>query len=208
MNASSKSARLQALRNESLLYGWGGVLSIGRRALNIMLQDAFLASLGKLTYLEPFADRFPINEGDSQLIEIEGLVLGTAQVSFENAVSTDRWVTVRFNLLGGDYRYQLHLPGEPPRFNRSLTIREQMGFTLEARCRLALVMDPVARQQQIVLDMEKATQFTCNLGETDYERTKIGERLQQWLVTQPEEPRPLRCPFSQRLGRPTGVTPT
>jgi|GEM_PF-2263243 len=206
-NDHSKTAQLQRLRDEDLLHGWGAALSIGRKALNTVLQDAFLASLSKLTYLEPFDDRFAINEGNSQLIEIEGLVLGPAQVSFENAVSTDRWVTVRMNLLAGDYRYWLHLAGEPPRFHRSFTIRESMGFTLEARCQLALKLDPVALQRHIVLDLGEATQFTCNLGETGYERTQIGRRLQQWLVEQPEERRVLRLgSFDLRNYLPLSLT--
>lgn len=192
LNDHSKATQLQRLREDDLLHGWGAALSIGRKALNSLLQDAFLASLNKLTYLEPFDGRFAINEGSSQVIEIEGLMLGPAQVSFENAVSTDRLVTVRMNLMAGDYRYRLHLPGEPPRFHRSFTIRESMGFALEARCKLALRMDPVALQQHIVLDLGEAAQFTCNLGETGYERTQIGNRLQQWLVEQPEERRVLR----------------
>ncbi|WP_079227033.1 hypothetical protein [Pseudomonas putida] len=203
----SKSEQLQQLRDENLLYGWGAAMSIGRKALNILLQDAFLGSLGNMTYLEPFADYFPINEGNSQVIEIEGLVIGPAQVSFESAVATDRLVTVRMNLLAGEYRYRLHLPGEPPRFHRSFTIREQMGFYLEARCRLALVMDPVALKRQIVLDLSEATHFTCNLGERPYERTKIGERLQAWLAEQPEERRLLRLgEFDMRNYQPLSLT--
>jgi len=185
----SKSEQLQHLRDENLLYGWGAALSISRKAINTLLQDAFQESLRNRTYLEPFADRFPINEGNSQVIELEGLVLGPAQVSFEHAVATDRLVTVRMNLLAGQYRYRLHLPDEPPRFHRSFAIRELMGFYLEARCRLALDMDAVALEQRIVLDLGQATHFTCNLGEREYERTKIGERLQAWLAEQPEERR-------------------
>ena len=192
MSQFSTSAQLQQLRNENLLCGWGAALSIGRKTLNSLLQDAYLTSLNNMTYLEPFTERFPINEGNSQVIEIEGLVLGPTQVSFEHAVATDRLVVVRMNLLAGEYRYRLHLPGELPRFHRSFTIREQMGFYLEARCRVALVMDPVGMQRQIVLDLAEATHFTCNLGERPYERTKIGERLHAWLAEQPEERRLLR----------------
>ncbi|MFS0827924.1 hypothetical protein [Pseudomonas phoenicis] len=189
MSAFSKQALQSSLHNENLLYGWGAALAIGRDALNKATQDVFLKGLGSLTYLEPFSGRFSINQGASQLIEIEGLVTGCPQLSFEHAVVTDRIVTVYIPLLAGDYRYLLQLPGEPPRFHRSLSIREGMDYALEARCKLAVRADPVSRQLQVVLDLGEATHFTCNLGETDYERTQIGSHLQQWLLSQPEERR-------------------
>lgn len=191
------------LNNEELLHGWGAALAIGRKALNASLQDNFLAALDGLTYLEPFAGKFSINEGASQLIQIDGLVIGAPQVSFENAVATDCLATVRMPLLAGDYCYLLQLPGEPQRFHRSLSVREAMGYTLQARCRLAVHTDLVARQRHVLLDLGQATDFSCNLGETSYERAKIGQRLQQWLVAQPEERRLLRlATFDLRDYRP------
>jgi hypothetical protein len=192
MNDHSVQMQAQRLRNEELLKGWGAALAIGRKALNLTLQDNFLEGLGSLTYLEPFTETFSINEGNSQLIQIEGLVLGATQVSFERSVSTDRLVTLRMSLLAADYRYLLHLPGEPQRFHRSLSVRESMDFTLEARGRLSVHTDLVSRQIQVLLDVGQATDFSCNLGETAYERAKIGERLQQWLAKQPDERRVLR----------------
>lgn len=189
MSVFSKQDLQRSLRDENLLHGWGAALAIGRDALNKATQDAFLRGLGSLTYLEPFSDRFSINQGASQLIEIEGLVTGCPQLSFEHAVVTDRIVTVRIPLVAGDYRYLLELPGEPPRFHRSLSIREGMDYALEARCKLAVQADSVSRQLQVVLDLSEATRFTCNLGETGYERTQIGSHLQQWLLSQPEERR-------------------
>ncbi|WP_313740066.1 hypothetical protein [Pseudomonas sp.] len=192
MSDLSKQELQNSVRSENLLYGWGAVLAIGRGALDKAMQDAFLKGLGSLTYIEPFSDRFSINQGASQLIEIEGLIIGCPQLSFEHAVATDRIVTVRMPLLAGDYRYLLQLPGEPPRFHRSLSVREGMGYVLEARCRLTVQNDKVSRQLQMVLDLGEATHFTCNLGETDYERTQIGTHLQQWLLSQPEERRILK----------------
>ncbi|QXH52985.1 hypothetical protein KSS94_07625 [Pseudomonas fakonensis] len=199
MNLNSKTG----LSNEQLLHGWGAALAIGRKALNASLQDGFLEALGSLTYLEPFAGTFSVNEGASQLMQIEGLVIGAPQVSFENAVATDRLVTVRMPLLAGDYRYLLQLPGEPQRLHRTLGLREAMGYTLQARCRLAVHTDPESRQRHVLLDLGQATDFTCNLGDTSYERTQLGRRLQQWLAEQPEERRLLRlCTFDLRDYRP------
>ncbi|EKT4542825.1 MULTISPECIES: hypothetical protein [Pseudomonas] len=192
MNPFSTSALLQRLSEEDRFFGWGAVMALSRKALNTSLQDHYLQSLGKLTYLEPFDDAFSINEGSEQIIEIEGLVLGAAHVSFEGAVSTDRLVTVRMNLLAGDFRYRLQLAGQPPRLHRSFTIRETQGFYLEAQCKFELRLDPISMKQEIVIDIAQASRYICNLGLDNYERTQIGKRLGQWLVQQNEERRVLK----------------
>ncbi|PYB76665.1 hypothetical protein DMX11_11015 [Pseudomonas sp. LB-090624] len=192
MNPFSTSALLQRLSEEDRFFGWGAVMALSRKALNTSLQDHYLQSLGKLTYLEPFDDAFSINEGNEQIIEIEGLVLGAAHVSFEGAVSTDRLVTVRMNLLAGDFRYRFQLAGQPPRLHRSFTIRETQGFYLEAQCKFELRLDPISMKQEIVIDIAQASRYGCNLGFDNYERTQIGKRLGQWLVQQNEERRVLR----------------
>lgn len=192
MNPFSTSALIQQLNEEDLFCGWGAVLAVSRKALNTSLQDHYLKSLGNLTYLEPFDDRFSISEGNEQVIEIEGLVLGAAHVSFEGAVSTDRYVTVRMNLLAGDFRYLLQPAGQLPRLHRSFTIRETHGFNLEAQCKFELRLDPITMKQEIVIDIAQASSFACNLGSDGYERTQMGKRLGQWLVQQNEERRVLR----------------
>ena len=169
----------------SLTNGWGAVFAIGRTPLNHLLEQQYLQSYSKGTFIRPCQGRVAIDEGGAQTVGLDGLVLGPPQLSFENATITSGLVNVRMKLIAGDFDHARR-SGSGMQLAKSQSITEGMGFWLDVKVELTAQMAEVGRRMRVGFDLGKATDFTSNLGDTEYARRMIGRRLQEWIQGESE----------------------
>ncbi|VVP66718.1 hypothetical protein PS910_00054 [Pseudomonas fluorescens] len=176
----SKQHVLDRFSQASHTNGWGAVLAIGRTPLERLLEQQYLQSFGQGTFIRPYQGQVAIDEGGVQVVGMDGLVLGPPQLSFENATMTNGVVNVRMNLIAGDFNH-LRRSGNGMQLAKSQSITEGMGYWLDAKVELTAQVAAVGRRIKVGFDLAKATDITCNLGDTEYARRMIGRRLQAWI---------------------------
>ncbi|WP_426809240.1 hypothetical protein ABOC32_24770 [Pseudomonas sp. WOUb67] len=163
----------------SVRLGWGGVLALDRRLLDLVLREQYLDALANFGMMNPIDLEAYLDEGERISVSFEGLVLGAPQVSFENATRFSQDLMLRMNILAGEYRRVVDLPGSPKRVVESFTITEAMGFRVEAPLSLQVGRPKGSRFTLLELDLASATRFSTNLGPNPYVNNMIGRRLQE-----------------------------
>ncbi|EKT4485045.1 hypothetical protein QEM02_005223 [Pseudomonas putida] len=179
MDRDMKKATLQTGQEASVRLGWGGVLALDRSLLDLMLREQYLEALADFGMMDAIDLEAYLDEGERISVSFQGLVLGTPQVSFENATGFSQDLTLRMNILAGEYMRVVHLPGGPKRVVESFSITEAMGFRVEAPLALRLGRPKGSRFTLLELDLASAFKFSTNLGPNDYVNTMIGLRLQE-----------------------------
>ncbi|QCI11371.1 hypothetical protein E6B08_08155 [Pseudomonas putida] len=179
MHSHSKHVILERMKEASVRFGWGGVLALDRRLLDLVLREQFLEAIGNFRALEPISLDAELDEGGVSNVSFQGLVLGAPQVSFENTTVSSSELTVRLNIIAGEYLRTQRVPGRPKRVMESFTISEAMGYRVEAQLPLRVEQLETSRYASVVLDLASAAEFTTNLGPTDYVNIMIGRKLQE-----------------------------
>ncbi|MDH1573163.1 hypothetical protein [Pseudomonas sp. GD03746] len=179
MDRDMKKATLQTNLQDSVRLGWGGVLALARRLLDLVLREQYLDALGNFGAMDPINLEAYLDEGERISVSLQGLVLGAPQVSFENATRFSQDLTLRMNILAGEYMRVVHLPGSPKRVVESFTITEAMGFRVEAPLSLRVGRPKGSRFTLLELNLASAVKFSTNLGPNDYVNNMIGLRLQE-----------------------------
>ncbi|MFJ4397679.1 hypothetical protein [Pseudomonas sp. NPDC089396] len=180
----SKEALLKRLAEGSVLHGWGAIVATDRARLNLLLRDQFLQGLADLKLMEPYTGTFAIEEGDQVRVTLRNLVLGPPQLSFEKAVLGSADVSTRMSLIAGEYTLELHPPGEPPIVKEAFTLREDMGFTLDAEVTLSVRMSDTGQRATVNLELANGRDFSCGLGSTAVARSLIGAQLKESIIGQ------------------------
>ncbi|KHL76427.1 hypothetical protein PpSQ1_00095 [Pseudomonas putida] len=179
MDRNVKKATLQTDQEASMRFGWGGVLALERRLLDLVLQEQYLEALGDFGAMDPIDLEAYLDEGQRISVSFQGLVLGPPEISFENATRFTRDLTLRINILAGEYMRVVHLPGSPKRVVESFTITEAMGFQVEAPLSLRVSRPKGSRFSLLELDLASVTSFSSNLGPNPYVNKIIDRRLSE-----------------------------
>lgn len=179
MESDMQKATLQPDPPASVRLGWGGVLALDRTLLDLVLREQYLEALGNLGSMDPINLEAYLDEGRRISVALQGVVLGPPQVSFENATLMTQDLTLRMNILAGEYMRVVHLPGSPKRVVESFTITEAMGFRVEAPLSIRVGQPKGSRFALLELDLASAVTFSTNLGPNDYSNTVLGLRLQE-----------------------------
>lgn len=179
MESDMQKATLQPDPPASVRLGWGGVLALDRTLLDLVLREQYLEALGNLGSMDPINLEAYLDEGRRISVALQGLVLGPPQVSFENATLFSQDLTLRMNILAGEYMRVVHLPGSPKRVVESFTITEAMGFRVEAPLSIRVGQPKGSRFTLLELDLASAVTFSTNLGPNHYSNTVLGLRLQE-----------------------------
>jgi len=169
----------QQNQETSVRLGWGGVLALDRRIIDLALREQFLEALGGFGAPAPISLEADLDEGGRISVSLEGLVLGAPQVGFENATRFSQDMMLRMNIIAGEYRRVVHVPGKPKRLVESFTITEAMGYRVEAPLAVRAERPVSSRYTSLVLDLATADRFSTNLGPNDYVNTLLGRRLQE-----------------------------
>lgn len=179
MKSDMQKVTLQPDPPASVRLGWGGVLALDRTLLDLVLREQYLQALANLGSMDPINLEAYLDGGQRISVALQGLVLGPPQVSFENATLMRQDLTLRMNILAGEYMRVVHLPGSPKRVVESFTITEAMGFRVEAPLSIRVGQQKGSRFTLLELDLASAVNFSTNLGPNDYSNTVLGLRLQE-----------------------------
>ncbi|MDZ5602160.1 hypothetical protein SJI00_05135 [Pseudomonas sp. RP23018S] len=172
-------AMVQTGNESSVRLGWGGMLALDRTLVDVTLREQFLAQLANFGAMDPIDLQAYLDEGERVSISLQGLILGAPQVGFEDATGFTSDLKVRMNILGGEYRRVLELPGSPKRVVESFTITEAMGYRVEAPLALRAVRPEGSRFTSLELDLASAHRFSTNLGPTAFAQIMLGRHLQE-----------------------------
>ncbi|MEX5506349.1 hypothetical protein Q1J61_21420 [Pseudomonas putida] len=179
MDRDMKKATMQTDSGASVRFGWGGMLALDRKLLDLVLQEQYLEALANFGAMDAVDLEAYLDEGERISVSFQGLVLGAPQVSFENATWSSPDLTVRMNIVAGEYMRMVHLPGSPKRVVESFTITEAMGFWVGAPLPLRGVRSKSRRFTLLELDLASAVNFSTNLGPNDYVNSVLGLRLRE-----------------------------
>ncbi|MFR0672282.1 hypothetical protein ACLUUI_02860 [Enterobacterales bacterium AW_CKDN230030176-1A_HGKHYDSX7] len=185
MNFNSKSALLERLAQGGVMHDWGAIVAIGRTALNDLLQQQFLAAFDDQRFILPFDDTFALDETLTEQMTLSNVVLGSPQLSFENASLANAKVTLSLPILTGSVVSRQHFAGRPPRLNYSMNLHERMGYRVSMSIPLEAQKARVANQGRLIVDLAKAESPSCNLGGTPYANRVIGERFGKRILEHP-----------------------
>lgn len=179
MERSMDKTAPQASSGTSARLGWGGMMALDRRLLDVVLREQYLDALGNFGALDPIHLDTYLDEGERISVSLQGVMLGAPQISFENATRFSSELTLRMNIIAGEYIRVLHLPGRPKRVVESFTLTEAMDYRVEASLVVGLSRPEGSRHTSLELDLASAVNFATNLGPTEYARIVLGRRLQE-----------------------------
>ncbi|WP_235200450.1 hypothetical protein [Pseudomonas monteilii] len=179
MASHSKEVLLKLLESATIRSGWGGVLALNQAVLNMKLREQFLEALGERTFIEPLILEAELDEGAQQSVSFQGVVFGEPQISFVRTLPTTAEVTVRFNVIAGDFARSVKQVARPGRVVESFSISEGMGYWVQAQASLRLEQGSTHPFASVVLDLGEMQDVTTNLASTDYANTVIGRELQE-----------------------------
>ncbi|WP_042132659.1 hypothetical protein, partial [Pseudomonas monteilii] len=171
MASHSKEVLLKLLESATIRSGWGGVLALNQAVLNMKLREQFLEALGERTFIEPLILEAELDEGAQQSVSFQGVVFGEPQISFVRTLPTTAEVTVRFNVIAGDFARSVKQVARPGRVVESFSISEGMGYWVQAQASLRLEQGSTHPFASVVLDLGEMQDVTTNLASTDYANT-------------------------------------
>lgn len=149
----------------SVRQDWGGVLALDRSLLDLVLREQYLEALGNFGAMDPIHLEAYLDEGQRIGVTLQGLVLGVPQVSFEHATGVGSGLTLRMNIIAGEYMRVLGLPGRPKRVVESFTLTEAMGYRVEAPLEVRVGRPKGSRHTQLQLNLAARTATLPTLGQ-------------------------------------------
>ncbi|WP_043203466.1 hypothetical protein [Pseudomonas putida] len=179
MASHSKQVLLDLLKKGTVRHGWGGVVALERTLLNIELREQFLEALGERTFVEPLMLEADLDESNQLSVSLQGVIFGEPQISFVNTRLSSANVTVRLNVIAGDFLRSVKQVARPARVVESFSISEGMGYWVQAQASLRLEQGSTHRFTSVVLDLGAMEEVTTNLGSTDYANRALGRELQE-----------------------------
>ena len=186
MASHSKQVLLDLLKKGTVRHGWGGVVALDRALLNIELRERFLEALGERTFVEPLMLDADLDESAQVSVSLQGVIFGEPQIGFVNTRLSSADVTVRLNVIAGDFLRSVKQVGRPARVVESFSISEGMGYWVQAQASLRLEQSSTHRFASVVLDMATMVNVTTNLGATEYANRVLGSELQKTFGYVPE----------------------
>lgn len=192
MASHSKLALLELLKKGTVRHGWGGVLALERALLNIELREQFLEALGERTFVEPIMLEAELDESAQVSVSLQGVIFGEPQISFVKTRLSSVDVTVRLNVIAGDFMRSVKQVARPARVVESFSISEGMGYWVQAQASLRLEQGSTHRFASVVLDLGTMEEVTTNLGSTEYANRALGRVLQETFGYVPEYRRSYR----------------
>ncbi|MCS4065534.1 hypothetical protein [Pseudomonas putida] len=179
MASHSKQVLLDLLKKGTVRHGWGGVVALERTLLNIELREQFLEALGERTFVEPIMLEADLDESEQVSVSLQGVIFGEPQISFVKTRLSSADVTVRLNVIAGDFLRSVKQVARPARVVESFSITEGMGYWVQAQASLCLEQGSTHRFTSVVLDLGAMEEVTTNLGSTDYANRALGRELQE-----------------------------
>lgn len=186
MTSNSKSALLEILGKGDAMHGWGAILALGRDKVNQLIEAQFIENFNHQDFIKPITDQYYSDSNYSELVVLDGVMLGPPTLSFEQSSGRTSTVTVAMELIAGRCSAQETSPGNASRLRRSHELAKGMGYTLQMQAKLVVVPVPGSKQQQLAIDFGQATDPVCNLAFAGDAARKMGEFFLKQLRQQPD----------------------
>ncbi|MBI6852478.1 hypothetical protein YA0002_06845 [Pseudomonas cichorii] len=171
--ANSKDSLLQTLKGRTNTRGWGAIVSFNRTKVNHLLAQQHIARFSTDSFLP--AIRGTVQLEGAETLELNGIILSSPRLSFENASLKDSMARLNMDIVGGTVTHYSNAPGSPTRALSSFNISEQHGYHLNADIELRKVVGGINKDSEVILDISRATDFTTNLIDLGVSPTLIGE---------------------------------
>lgn len=170
-------------------FGWGAVLSFGRDELNRLIKEQYIRGFDGFSFLLPFSETLPLNDDNTEQLELRGLVLGAPTLSFESASLNRASLTVTLNIIDGTVTRFRQGVGVPPTVLSSSNITEDMGFNVSMRASVHQIQGAVDKHGIVAVDLAFAETVFCNLSTIQKEQEQIGSYFQGYFAGQANERR-------------------
>lgn len=178
---NSREAFLQRLSQGNVMNGWGAMLALGREQLDQLLKARFLESYARSEFLAPISGRYFTDGQRSEEVVLDGLVLGPPRVSFAGVTEGTAKVTVIMPFIAGEYCAYSKLVNQPPQLNSSHGLREEMGYHVQMSVELKVGRDSTLDQVHLLLDLNDATAYSSNLGDSQVARLGMGSFIKKHI---------------------------
>jgi len=180
---------LARLSQGNVTLGWGAVLSLGRDELNRLIKDQYIQGFDGLRFLLPFTDAFPVNDDNTERVELTGIVLGAPTLSFESATLNKAAMTLTMSIINGTYTYFREGVGVPPTVLTSFSITQEMGFNVSMQANLRQVRGEVDKHGIVSLDLNLGERVSCNLGGVPKIQELMGDYFMRYFAGDPAQQR-------------------
>lgn len=187
--AHSLNQIIDHLQQGPATFGWGAVLSFGRDELNRLIKEQHIRGFDGFAFLLPFSETFPVNDDNTEQLELRGLVLGAPTLSFESASLNSASLTVSLNIIDGIVTRFRQGVGVPPTVLSVLNITEDMGFNVSMEASVREIQGEVDKHGIVAVDLAFAETVVCNLSTIKKEQEQIGRSFQGYLAGQAKERR-------------------
>lgn len=170
-------------------FGWGAILSFGRDELNRLIKEQYIRGFDGFSFLLPFFETLPVNDDNTEQLELRGLVLGAPTLSFESASLNRASLTVTLNIINGTVTRFRQGVGAPPTVLSSMSITEDMGFNVSMQASVHQIQGEVDKHGIVAVDLAFAETVFCNLSTVQKEQEQIGSYFQGYFAGQANERR-------------------
>lgn len=180
---------LDHLEQGPATFGWGAVLSFGRDELNRLIKEQYVRGFDGFGFLLPFFETLPINDDNTEQLELRGLVLGAPTLSFESATLNEASLTVTLNIIDGTVTRFRQGVGVPPTVLSSFSITEDMGFNVSMQASVQEIQGEVDKHGIVAVDLAFAETVACNLSTVRKEQEVMGRYFQGYFTGQANQRR-------------------
>lgn len=189
MTDNSLQNLLDRLRQGNVTHGWGAILAFSRDQVNGFLARQHIEGLEGLHFLLPYSDSFFVNDDQTEMVSLHGIVLGPPILSFEKASLNKSALTLTMNIIGGTYTAKRHPVLAPPTVLTAFAVTEDMGFHVRMEANLHQAYGEVDKRGRVTMDLSVGEKVVCNLGSVEKIRERMGQYFQRYFAGQPQEQR-------------------
>jgi len=172
MSDQSLQALVQRMQGKSVTLGWDAVVTLNRAKVNQLLAQQYIQQFNMNSFLKRLNALVKLDEAGRVGLEMSGLLLSLPLLSFENASMTRSRARLTMNVVSGMIAYKSL--GTTPRILSSFAVTEAHGFSVVMDIDLEAVSGAVDKHGEVILDLSKAYDFSCDMVEDPLERLALG----------------------------------
>lgn len=190
MSDQSLQALVQRMQGKSVTQGWDAVVTLNRTKVNQLLAQQYIQNFNMNSFLKRLNALVKLDEGGRVGLEMTGLLLSQPLLSFENASMTHSRARLTMNVVSGMIAYKSL--GTTPRILTSFAVTEAHGFSVVMDIDLEAVTGAVDKHGEVILDLSKAYDFSCDMVDDPLEKLALGRYFGELFTRLPASSRVYR----------------
>ncbi len=172
MSEQSLEALVQRMQGRSITHGWDAVVTMNRAKVNQLLEQQYIQQFSMNSFLKRLHALVPLDSEGHNGLDITGLLLSKPLLSFETASLSNSRARLSMNVVSGMIAYKSLR--KPQRITSSYAVTEAHGFSVVMDIDLEAVVGSVDRHGEVILDLSKAYNFSCDLVDNALEQVQLG----------------------------------